>query len=281
MLIIKKKDILQETVSKLRESNSTIGFVPTMGALHKGHISLIDKCKKENNICIASIFVNPAQFNNKNDLLNYPRTEENDIKMLKAHNCDIVFMPAVKEMYPENDMQVFDFGRLGELMEGKHRPGHFIGVGKIVYKFFETIMPDNAYFGRKDFQQLAIIKYLIKIYMPDSGIVVKACDIIRDPDGLAVSSRNMRLNKNEKKASSLISKTLFKYSEQKNIFPVDKIKENVVKEINANPYLEVEYFEIVDNDTLESVSENKITNNMTGCIAVFAGNIRLIDNVSF
>jgi pantoate--beta-alanine ligase len=198
---------LQEIILNHKKSGKTIGFVPTMGALHAGHISLIEKARAENNIVVCSIFVNPTQFNDPNDLIKYPRTPELDKQLLINAGCDILFSPAVDEMYPVKDERVFDFGGLDKVMEGAHRPGHFNGVAQIVSKLFNAVKPDKAYFGKKDFQQLAIIKYITKqLNLP---IQIIPCETMREPDGLAMSSRNIRLNSEERKQALQLSKALF------------------------------------------------------------------------
>lgn len=271
---------LKKELNRVKNNCQTIGFVPTMGALHEGHLSLVKRSKKENNITVVSIFVNPEQFNNPNDLKFYPRNENTDLEILKNEKCDIVFLPEVKEMYPEKDNRVFNFGKLDKVMEGAFRPGHFSGVAKIVSKLFEIVKPDNAYFGKKDFQQVAVIKYLTKKHFKKSGINIITGDTIREHDGLAMSSRNVKLNKKQRKAAALISQTLLKYLKLNSDFNTTEIKKTVINTINKNKYLQVEYFDIVDNETLQSIKNKKIDTGMTACIAVYSGNVRLIDNIS-
>lgn len=277
--IIRKTDIVNRTISDLKKQGITIGFVPTMGALHKGHISLVEKSIAENDITVVSIFVNPTQFNNSSDLDKYPRNEKRDIEMLEKAGCNLVFAPTVDEMYPEKDNNIFDFGSIATVMEGKHRPGHFNGVGQIVYKLFNIINPHNAYFGKKDFQQLAIIKTLIKKYMPNSEINIIGCDIIREADGLAMSSRNILLSESQRKSAGMINKIMKKYHEQANNTNATKIKNSIINEINEIEHLKVEYYDIVDKTTLQTTSN--CDENSRGCIAVFCGDIRLIDNMGF
>jgi len=260
---------------------SNIGFVPTMGALHQGHTSLVKKAKSENNFCVASIFVNPTQFNNPEDLKKYPRTLETDLSMLEAAGCDVVFIPSVDAMYPEKDTRVFDFNKLDSVMEGQFRPGHFNGVGQIVSKLFDIVQPHKAYFGQKDFQQLAIIKYLAKHFMPELNIEIIACPIIREADGLAMSSRNLLLTPEHRKLAPVISQTLFKAVEIAKQYSVVDLKQWVIDQINQNELLKVEYFEIVDDTQLVPITNWDENNIKVGCIAVFAGNVRLIDNVIF
>ena len=250
-----------------------------MGALHKGHLSLVAESIKQTDFSVASIFVNPTQFNDKEDLKKYPRTLEADLKMLEQANCDLVFAPDETEMYPEEDTRIFDFGSIARVMEGKHRPGHFNGVGQIVSKLFELVQPDIAFFGQKDFQQVAIIRKLVEIQ--NYPVKINACPIIREENGLAMSSRNERLSQEERKNASLIFKTLKKYSTLPGNYSVNELKEMLVNEININPYLNVEYFEVVDEKTLTSIKYWHDSKHIFGCIAVFCGNVRLIDNMRF
>lgn len=280
MIITRNIKELHKVLFGKKKLKNTVGFVPTMGALHAGHLSLIKFSSSENDITVVSIFVNPTQFNSKKDLKKYPRDEEIDLEKLKNINCDIVFIPEVEEMYPEDDNRIFDFQGLDNVMEGKYRNGHFNGVAQIVSTLFEIVNPDKAYFGKKDFQQVAIIKYLNENYLKDLNIEVVACDIIREEDGLAMSSRNMLLNKEQRSEASLISKTMFFYCNSYEKYSVAGLKSKIISEINSNTHLEVEYFDIVDNKTLQSVPDI-IPEKTTACIAVYAGIIRLIDNFSF
>ena len=272
---------LQEKISSLKKQGKTIGFVPTMGALHKGHTSLIDYSTKDNDITVVSIFVNPTQFNNPEDLKKYPRTLEEDTEKLEQANTNILFAPTEKEMYPEKDNRKFDFGNLETVMEGKHRPGHFNGVAQIVSKLFEAVKPNIAYFGQKDFQQYAIIKQLAKKHLSELNIKIVSCPIIRELDGLAMSSRNVRLNSEQRKNATLISQSLFQAKQIRNEKEISELKECVTKQINANKHLEVEYFDIVDDDKLQSIKNWNENNTKVGCIAVFCGEVRLIDNITF
>ncbi len=269
---------LQKSLQIPRQSGKTIGFVPTMGALHEGHISLVTRCAEENDICVVSIFVNPTQFNNKNDLLTYPRTLDIDLGILKKSKCDFVFVPEVNEMYPEPDMRKFDFENLDIVMEGAHRPGHFNGVAQIVSKLFEAVKPDQAYFGEKDFQQLAIIRNMVK--QLNLNIKIIGCPIVREPNGLAMSSRNARLSEEERKKASLISQTLFKAKELKKEKKVEELKEWMITAINNESMLKVEYVDIVDGNSLQSISTWDETDFPMACVAVFCGEVRLIDNIS-
>ena len=251
-----------------------------MGALHEGHISLIEQSVSGNDFTVVSIFVNPTQFNNKADLEKYPKKEKEDIEKIKNAGAGIIFMPDENEMYPDSKRMSFDFEGIDKVMEGKFREGHFNGVGEIVFKLFDAVKPDRAYFGKKDFQQLAIIKLLVKKYMSDYSIEIVPCEIVREPDGLAMSSRNMRLSAEERKAAIAISKVLFEYSKEHKNININNYKEKDISEINKNPFLETEYFEIADNNTLMPV-KNIEKGNTTACIAVYAGKVRLIDNISF
>ena len=279
MKIIHTIPALKRQLEDERQSKKTIGLVPTMGALHAGHISLVNRCVAENDVCVVSIFVNPTQFNDKNDLLKYPKTLEADCELLKAAGCSIIFAPKVAEMYPEPDTRVFNFGALEQVMEGAFRPGHFNGVAQIVSKLFDIIQPDRAYFGEKDFQQLAIIREMLKQLQLKTKIV--ACPIVREKDGLAMSSRNTRLSSSEWEFATKISEILFKSRSFAGKIPVDELKKQVIESINQIPILRIEYFDIVDGNTLQSISEWTESDYVVGCIAVFCGEIRLIDNIKY
>jgi len=278
MEVLKTVQAVRSFCKEHKNSGKTIGLVPTMGALHEGHISLVKKCKKENNITIVSIFINPEQFNNKNDFRNYPHDIERDLKILKEQNTDCVFVPPEEEIYPAPDYRMFNFGTLDKSMEGAFRPGHFNGVAKVVSRLFQIIEAQRAYFGEKDFQQLAIIKQMVKfINLP---VEVRSCPTVRNSDGLAQSSRNALLNPQQRTHASLISKVLFEARDKKDL-PVEELKNWVATRINENPFLEVEYFEIADIETLQPVRSWENGNGIIGCIAVKTGNVRLIDNVFF
>lgn len=279
MKIIKSKTELSEEISLLKGNGKSIGFVPTMGALHDGHLSLITNSNNENDITVVSIFVNPTQFNDKNDYTKYPRIVEEDLLMLNKVKCDILFTPSEQEMYPDEDKREFDFGILDKVMEGEHRPGHFKGVALIVSKLFECVSPDKAYFGEKDFQQLTIIMDLTRQLQLNIEII--SCPIVRESDGLAMSSRNMLLSKDQRSNVSLISQTLFKAREIAKSMTVSETKDWVIRTINQNPFLKVEYFEIVDEESLEPIVDWKQNVEKVGCIAVHVGTIRLIDNIRF
>ncbi len=279
MKIVERAVELKLLIQSYRDQHKTVGFVPTMGALHQGHLSLVKQASEMSDIVVVSIFVNPNQFNNSDDLKNYPRTIDSDIELLGDTPCSIVYTPSVEEVYPEKDKRVFDFGLLDKVMEGEFRPGHFNGVAQVVSRFFELVNPDVAFFGEKDFQQLAIIKKMTS--MLGYNIKIIPCEIVREPDGLAMSSRNKLLSEEHRKVSKLISKTLF---ESKVLMKTENIKEVinfVVEKINKSSLLKVEYFCIVDGDTLQPVYDWDDSNYIVGCIAVFADNVRLIDNLIY
>jgi pantoate--beta-alanine ligase len=279
MKIINSIKQTRDEVDELRKGGKTIGFVPTMGALHQGHLALVKRARKENDHVVCSIFVNPIQFNNPSDLLKYPRTLERDIDLLVSVGCDMLFNPDEKEMYPESETRVYDLGDLDKLMEGKFRPGHFNGVAIVVKKLFDIVLPDRAYFGEKDYQQLAVIKALVRIEQLDVKIV--QCPTEREPDGLAMSSRNVRLTSVHRAKAPMIYQTLLKAKEMLHSNPPSKIKSWVENAFNNEPEARLEYFEIADAETLMPVSDNDADKKLVGCIAVFFGEVRLIDNVVF
>ncbi len=279
MIILQTDSEVGTTVSKLKSENKTIGFVPTMGALHQGHISLVKKCVEENNICIVSIFVNPTQFNNKEDLIKYPRNLDKDAQLLKEAGVNIVFAPTVEEIYPEPDTRQFDFGQLDKVMEGKFRPGHFNGVAQVVSRLFDIIKPDKAYFGEKDFQQLAIIRDMVRQY--NIPVEIVPLPIKRENSGLAMSSRNERLTDEQKTEAANIYKVLTESKDLINTKSVKEIITFVTRKVNHINSLEVEYYDIVDGDTLLSISDWEETQYAVGCIAVFCGDVRLIDNITY
>jgi len=270
---------LQKALSEDKRAGKTIGFVPTMGALHQGHLELVKRSVAETGVSVVSIFVNPTQFNDANDLLKYPRTLEADCDLLRSVACDYVFAPDAKEIYPEPDMRQFDFGDLVTGMEGRFRPGHFNGVALVVSRLFDIVKPDKAYFGEKDFQQLAVVRELVR--QLDLPVEIVACPIVREKGGLAMSSRNRRLNETQRKQAVAISKTLFESLKLKKDFSISKLKRWVIDQINSAGGLEVEYFEIVNGYTLQSIENWKDTTYPVGCIAVFCGDVRLIDNVFY
>ncbi|MCP9611243.1 pantoate--beta-alanine ligase [Coprobacter tertius] len=279
MKVITKIADLQREVAAVKGVGGKVGLVPTMGALHNGHLQLVKRCVSENDCCIVSVFVNPTQFNDKNDLLHYPRSLENDCKLLESVGCCIAFAPAVEEMYPEEDTRVFNLGKVAEVMEGKYRPGHFNGVAQIVSKLFYAATPDRAYFGEKDFQQIAVIRSMAKLI--DSPVEIIDCPIVREEDGMALSSRNARLTPEQRKNAVNISATLFKSRNFASGHSVTETLNYVVDTVNAVPGLEVEYYEIVDGNTLLPVSDWNESDFIVGCITVYCGEVRLIDNIAY
>lgn len=280
MEIVIKTEDLQELVQTKKQKNLKVGLVPTMGALHAGHISLVKEAKKNCDICVVSIFVNPTQFNNSEDLIKYPRTLERDAALLAEVGADIVFTPSVEEIYPEPDTRIFDFGTLDKVMEGEHRPGHFNGVAQVVSRLFAIVNPDKAYFGEKDFQQLAIIREMVKQLALNIEIV--AMPILREASGLALSSRNERLSAEEKNIATNIYRVLSE-SVQSDFCAktIHDTTTDVVDKINEIAPLRVEYFEIVDGNTLQSIKEWSDSTYIIGCIVVYCGEVRLIDNIFY
>lgn len=271
---------LKSLITQLKSANKTIGFVPTMGALHAGHISLIKQCAAENDVCIISIFVNPTQFNNQTDLARYPRNIGKDTELVSTYGCDYVFAPTPEEMYSDEEMAntfEFDFGGMDKLMEGKFRPGHFNGVVQIVSKLFSLIEPDRAYFGKKDFQQLAIIHRMVELM--NFKVHIVDCNIVREESGLALSSRNERLTIEQHKNAAKISEILFESRNFVGQKTPAELTRWVIDEINKVPSLEVEYFDIADRKTLINICEWQ--DESIGCIAVFCGEVRLIDNIEY
>ncbi|MBN2682394.1 MAG: pantoate--beta-alanine ligase [Bacteroidales bacterium] len=274
----KIKDLQQDLQQPILQKKK-IGFVPTMGALHSGHISLVEKSKSENDFTVVSIFVNPIQFNNPEDLEKYPRNPEKDFEMLKNAGVDFVFYPEVAEMYPEEVNEKYNFGNLETVMEGAFRPGHFNGVAVVVRKLFDIVKPSNAYFGEKDFQQLAIIKKMVHDYSIPVQIV--PCSIVREPNGLAMSSRNARLSIEERNSAKEIFRILKESKAKINILSLREIEKWATEQVNKIPFLETEYFQIVDSQNLQQVDSPDSSQSLTACIAVYAGKIRLIDNLKF
>ena len=279
MKIVNSIKDLKAYLAEAKQDNKKIGFVPTMGALHNGHLSLVQHCVKNNDVCVVSVFVNPTQFNDKHDLETYPRTLEADCALLESAGCDYVFAPSVEEMYPEPDTRTFDLGTVSEVMEGAKRPGHFNGVCQIVSKLFDAVQPDRAYFGEKDFQQLAIIREMVRQLKYNLEIV--GCSIVREEDGLALSSRNKRLSAEERENALNISRTLFKSRNFAATHTVSETQKMVEDAIEAAPGLRMEYFEIVDGNTLQKISNWEDTSYAVGCITVFCGEVRLIDNIKY
>ena len=278
---IRTVESLKAKLSIARAEGKTIGLVPTMGALHDGHASLVKRSVAENDVTVVSVFVNPTQFNDKNDLVKYPRTLDADLRLLEKCGATFVFAPSVEEIYPEKDTRVFSYPPTDEVMEGARRPGHFNGVCQIVSILLNTVEPTRAYFGEKDFQQIAVIKAMVK------DLKIKAeicpCPIVREASGLALSSRNSLLTDDEKEIALSISKTLFSSLEYAKAHTLEETKAYVINTINAVLGLEVQYFEIVDGDSLISLSSWDDSHYIVGCITVFCGKtpIRLIDNIKY
>jgi pantoate--beta-alanine ligase len=279
MLVVKEINELKTLIRAKRSEGKRIGFVPTMGALHAGHLSLIEQAGKQTGFVVVSIFVNPTQFNDPNDLIRYPRNLERDLALLDSTSCQLVFAPETETMYPEPDNRQFNFGRLEQVMEGKFRPGHFNGVAQVVSKLFDMVEPDKAFFGLKDFQQIVIVKAMIKKL--NLKVEIVPCPIIREASGLALSSRNERLTPEQRANAAHIYQTLTEAGNKAAQMNVKGLTNWVVEQIDTNPYLKTEYFEIVDDENLQGIVRWDQPVNKVGCIAVFCGEIRLIDNVVF
>lgn len=271
-----------ELKAKLDDARSrgTIGLVPTMGALHAGHLSLIERARRENDTVVVSVFVNPTQFNNPTDLATYPRTEEADAALLSSAGVDYAFIPSVDEVYPEPDTRVFDLGPVAEVMEGAMRPGHFNGVAQVVSKLFRFTEPTRAYFGEKDFQQIAVIRRMAELEGFDSLEIID-CPIKREADGLALSSRNVRLTPEQRSIAPVIALTLRASIIKARTASLAETRQWVVDAINAYPFMQVEYYEIVDALTMQPITEWTDSTRPVGCITVFCGDVRLIDNIKY
>lgn len=279
MQIITTQKALRETVSALKELNKTIGLVPTMGALHQGHASLVRRCVAGNDVTFVSVFVNPTQFNNKEDLVKYPRNLQADAELLTDMGVDFVFAPTPEEMYTAEEMNqtfAFDFGGLDQVMEGKYRPGHFNGVVQIVSKLFRLVQPNRAYFGEKDYQQLAIIHRMVEVMHMD--VQICDCPIVREQTGLALSSRNQRLTEQQRTTAQNIARVLFESRQLTQSQTVQQVQSWVIEQINRIDGLTVEYYEIVDQTTLQPVSD---FSHAVGCVTVYCGDVRLIDNIKY
>ncbi|HEY9083970.1 MAG TPA: pantoate--beta-alanine ligase [Vicingaceae bacterium] len=280
MLIFKTVVELQQFF--LSCANKTIGFVPTMGALHQGHLSLMAKAIEENDLMVCSIFVNPTQFNNKEDLEKYPRHTDKDLALIQNAFADnaklVIFLPDVKEIYPNKIERSYDFGNLSLVMEAQHRPGHFDGVGMVLERFFDVVQPTRAYFGEKDFQQLAVVRNLVKqLKLP---VQIIGCPIVREANGLAMSSRNERLTPEQKEQAANIYKFLQDAKQQAKILSVEEVKNNFISAIKNILALQLEYLEIADGNTLTPITNWEETTYCVAFVAVFVGNVRLIDNVT-
>ena len=271
-----------ELKAKLDDARSrgTIGLVPTMGALHPGHLSLIERARRENDTVVVSVFVNPTQFNNPTDLATYPRTEEADAALLSSAGVDYAFIPSVDEVYPEPDTRVFDLGPVAEVMEGAMRPGHFNGVAQVVSKLFRFTEPTRAYFGEKDFQQIAVIRRMAELEGFDSLEIID-CPIKREADGLALSSRNVRLTPEQRSIAPVIALTLRASLIKARTASLAETRQWVVDAINTYPFMQVEYYEIVDALTMQPIAEWTDSTRPVGCITVFCGDVRLIDNIKY
>lgn len=281
MQIIRTVSELESFVGKTLGNGKTIGLVPTMGALHEGHLSLVKRAVEENDVALVSVFVNPTQFNNPNDLATYPRDEENDFRLLAQAGATVVFAPSVEEMYPDGTKSdhVFELGTAAEVMEGKFRPGHFQGVAQVVSRLFRLCRPTRAYFGEKDFQQIAVIRNMVESEHIDVELV--PVPIKRADDGLALSSRNALLTESQRKIAPEIHATLAYSVEYSKEHSVQATHDTVVERLNAMPELEVEYFEIVDGRTLLPIEEWSESPDIVGCITVYCGKVRLIDNIRY
>lgn len=278
MEIISTVKGLRTAVAAARQAGKVVGLVPTMGALHAGHLSLIERARKECDFVVVSIFVNPTQFNNANDLATYPRTLEADCALIETVGVDVAFAPTVEEVYPEPDTRVFDLGPVAEVMEGAMRPGHFNGVCQVVSKLFDFVNPDKAYFGEKDFQQIAVIRRMVELLGLKLEIV--ACPIKREADGLALSSRNVRLSAEQRAIAPQIHEVLAENVSlvDEGITDVEALQEMVVTELNAIDGMEVEYYQIVDPVTLQPA---ETISGAVGCVTVWMGDVRLIDNIKY
>ena len=279
MIIIRTVRELQAAMQQHRDQGQSIGLVPTMGALHQGHLSLMNRAREDNEIVVASVFVNPTQFNNPDDLRTYPRTEEADCQAMESVGVDYAFIPTVEEIYPEPDTRVFDLGPVAEVMEGAMRPGHFNGVAQIVSKLFAWTMPTRAYFGEKDYQQIAVIRKMAELEGFDFDIV--ACPILRHEDGLAMSSRNVRLSPEQRGIAPMIRKVLLDSLELKETMTVSEVKQFVVEKIDSVNGLTTEYYEIVDSKTMQPIAAWTDAETAVGCVTVYCGEVRLIDNITY
>ena len=279
MLVVETVENLHAYLAAARSEGKSIGLVPTMGALHEGHASLVKRSVEENDVTVVSVFVNPTQFNDKGDLERYPRTLDADCALLSSLGTDCVFAPSVEEVYPEPDTRQFSYAPLDTVMEGAFRPGHFNGVCQIVTKLFDAVLPHRAYFGEKDFQQLAIIREMVR--QENYSLEIVGCPIVREPDGLAMSSRNTRLSYEERKNALKISQTLFESRTFAAEHTVAETKQFVEDAIAAAPGLELEYFQLVDGNTLQPIATWDETTYAVGCITVFCGEVRLIDNIKY
>lgn len=281
MEVVRTIKELKQKIAEAKAQNKSVGLVPTMGALHQGHISLVDRAREDNDVVVVSVFVNPTQFNNPEDLRTYPRTEEADCALLEKAGVDYAFIPSVNEVYPEPDTRQFDLGPVAEVMEGATRPGHFNGVAQIVSKLFDMVLPHRAYFGEKDFQQIAVIRKMAQICGFDIEII--DCPIKREDDGLAMSSRNVRLTPAQRAVAPEIHRVLKHSVPMKGDSSVAQVKQFVIDSINKVDEMEVEYYEIVDPLTMQPIADwNEAVNGApVGCVTVYCGDVRLIDNIKY
>lgn len=280
MKVLRTVGELRQAMESHRNAGQTIGLVPTMGALHAGHLSLMERSCRDNDITVASIFVNPTQFNNATDLKTYPRTEEKDCALLEKAGVDYAFVPSVEEIYPEPDTRVFDLGAVAEVMEGAMRPGHFNGVAQIVSRLFSYVNPTRAYFGEKDFQQIAVIRRMAQLEGFDFEII--ACPIVREDDGLALSSRNVRLTPEQRQIAPAIHRTLAQSLDMTRDKSVSDVKQWVKEEIDRQPFMTTEYYEIVNPLTMQPTDSWMTPDGpAVGCVTVYCGDVRLIDNITY
>lgn len=280
MKVLRTVGELRQAMESHRNAGQTIGLVPTMGALHAGHLSLMERSCRDNDITVASIFVNPTQFNNATDLKTYPRTEEKDCALLEKAGVDYAFVPSVEEIYPEPDTRVFDLGAVAEVMEGAMRPGHFNGVAQIVSRLFSYVNPTRAYFGEKDFQQIAVIRRMAQLEGFDFEII--ACPIVREADGLALSSRNVRLTPEQRQIAPAIHRTLARSLDMARDKSVGEVKQWVKEEIDRQPFMTTEYYEIVNPLTMQPTDSWMTPDGpAVGCVTVYCGDVRLIDNITY
>lgn len=281
MRIVRTVSELEKLTREAREAGKSVGLVPTMGALHAGHMSLIDRARRENDTVVCSVFVNPTQFNNPDDLRTYPRTEAADSAKLESAGADIAFIPTVEEVYPEEDTRVFDLGAVATVMEGAMRPGHFNGVAQIVSKLFKWAHPTRAYFGEKDFQQIAVIRKMAELEGGFNGLEIVACPIVREADGLALSSRNVRLSEELRAEAPLIHRSLQESLEYSKSHSVADTIRFVTERIDANKDMRVEYYSIVNPITMQAITDWTDCQDPVGCITVYCGEVRLIDNITY
>lgn len=280
MNVIRTVKELRQAVADAKAAGLKVGLVPTMGALHAGHVSLIDRARRECGFVVVSDFVNPTQFNNQQDLLTYPRTEEADCEKMERAGVDVAFIPSVEEMYPEPDTRQFDLGPVADVMEGAMRPGHFNGVAQIVSKLFAIVEPDKAYFGEKDFQQIAVIRRMVEL--EGFKLEIVDCPILREDDGLAMSSRNVRLDAEHRALAPAINRVLRESLEYARDHTVTETERFVTETINSTGDLETEYYQIVDALTMQPVDpQAKPAEGMVGCVTVYCGGVRLIDNIKY